>query len=251
MTEPWFFLILFLTGLVAGLVDSIAGGGGLITLPVLLSLGIPPQEALGTNKLQATFGSTSAAWHYARAKLVSLQDCKRGILFTGIGALGGTLAIQQFDPSFLRKFIPSLLAAIAIILLIQPKIGLTPNRPPMDAPVFYTTFGLLIGFYDGILGPGTGSFWAIAFVMGLGYDLTRATAHTKVMNMTSNVVSLALFLSTRHVLVAAGLAMGLGQLLGARVGSQLAIRQGAAFIRPVFILVVLALTVKLLYDNLT
>src|ERR1700726_1138941 len=108
----WAFPILFFTGLVAGFVDSIAGGGGLITLPVLLNLGIPPQFALGTNKLQATFGSGSAAWHYARHRLVSLPDCLRGVIFTALAAAAGSfviLQLQKHAPDIVNQIIPWLL----------------------------------------------------------------------------------------------------------------------------------------------
>src|SRR5712671_2271953 len=105
MLEPWKLPLLFATGLVAGFVDSIAGGGGLITLPVMLSIGLPPQHALGTNKLQATFGSGSAAWHYARAGTVSLADCTRGFVLTVVGAAAGTMVVQRLDPLFLKRAI--------------------------------------------------------------------------------------------------------------------------------------------------
>src|SRR3954468_12774504 len=117
MTQPWQLPLLFGTGCVAGFVDSIAGGGGLITVPVLLSLGMGPQETLGTNKLQATFGSGSAAWHYAAAKTVSLNDCLRGFIFSLAGAALGAVAVQLIDPSFLKKSIPILLVVVAIYTL--------------------------------------------------------------------------------------------------------------------------------------
>src|SRR5260370_38693835 len=109
MLQAWHWPLLFGTGLVAGFVDSIAGGGGLITLPVLLSLGFDPRHALGTNKLQASFGSGSAAWHYAQAGAVSLNDCTRGFVFSLIGAALGALAVKKIEPSFLRRIIPALL----------------------------------------------------------------------------------------------------------------------------------------------
>jgi uncharacterized membrane protein YfcA len=240
--------LLFLTGVVAGFVDSIAGGGGLITLPVLLSLGLSPQDALGTNKLQATFGSGSAAWHYAGAKAVDLRDCIRGFLFSAGGAALGTLAVQQVDPSFLRRAIPLLLIAVAVYMLIKPQLGAEDIHPRMRRDVFDVTFGLLIGFYDGFFGPGTGTFWTMAFLLGLGFNLTRATGYTKGMNFASNLSSLAFFLLGGKVELVAGLAMGFGQLLGARIGSRMVIARGTKFIRPVFLAVVLALTLKLLYD---
>lgn len=249
MNPAWQLLAFFGAGLVAGFVDSIAGGGGLITLPVLMSVGVPPQTALGTNKLQATCGSGSAAWHYAQAGTVPLKDCVRGFVLSLAGAVLGTLVVRRVDPSFLRRAIPVLLIAVAIYTLLKPRLGAEDLRPRMSRAGFDWTFGLLIGFYDGFFGPGTGTFWTMAFMLGLGFNLTRATGYTKVMNFASNLGSLAFFLLGGDVRWPAGLAMGAGQLLGARMGSRMVIAKGTKFIRPVFLAVVLALTVKLLRDS--
>src|SRR5215472_8341279 len=123
MLHHWFLPVLFCTGLAAGFVDSIAGGGGLITLPVLLSFGLDPQLALGTNKLQGTFGSGSASWHFVRAKTVSFSECTRGFLFSLVGAACGALAVQHLDPSMLRRAIPILLIAVAFYTLLKPGLG--------------------------------------------------------------------------------------------------------------------------------
>ncbi len=248
MFKLWHLPLLFLTGLVAGFVDSIAGGGGLITLPVLLSFGLDPQQALGTNKLQATCGSGSAAWHFARAGTVPLKDCTRGFVLTLIGAALGTLAVQQINPSFLKRAIPVLLFSVAVYTLLKPRLGAEDLHPRMARGLFDLVFGLWLGFYDGFFGPGTGTFWTMAFMLGLGFNMTRATGYAKVMNFASNVSSLAFFLPGRYVFFAAGAAMGIGQVLGARIGSRMVIARGTKFIRPVFISVVLVLTLKLLYD---
>ncbi len=245
----WSYPAMFATGLVAGFVDSIAGGGGLITLPVLLSLGFPPPVALGTNKLQATCGSGSAAWHFARSKAVSLRECGAGVFFTGLGAAGGTLMVQRIDPNFLKQFIPIILLVLAGYLLFRPQLGEKEIQPRLSPGVFYVAAGLGLGFYDGFLGPGTGSFWCMAFMLGLGFTMTRATAHTKVMNFASNVVSLVLFAIPGHVHYAAGVSMGLGQLIGAKIGSGMVLTRGTKFIRPIFITMVLAITLKLLWDS--
>ena len=244
----WFYPVLFVTGLAAGFVDSIAGGGGLITVPVLLSSGLPPQDALGTNKLQATFGSGSAAFHFTHAGLVRLNDCIHGIIFSAIGAGAGTFLVQLVKPTLLKLVIPWLLIALAIYLLVKPALGSAQREARMASNPFHLTFGLLIGFYDGFFGPGTGTFWAMAYVMFLGYDLTQATAHTKIMNFTSNIISLIVFLMVGHVLLIPGIVMGVGQILGARLGSRTVIKQGASFIRPIFLTVVVAIASKLLWD---
>jgi uncharacterized protein len=248
MIQPWQFPVLFATGLVAGFVDSIAGGGGLITVPVLLSVGLGPQETLGTNKLQATFGSGSAAWHYAAAKTVPIKDCSRGFGFSFVGAALGALVVQQLDPSFLRGAIPFLLIAVALYTLFKPQLGSADLHPRMPHSWFDLLFGLGIGFYDGFFGPGTGTFWTMAYMLGLGFNMARATGYTKVMNFASNLSSLAFFLLGGKVYFGAGLVMGLGQLAGARIGAKMVIARGTRFIRPIFIAVVLALTIKLAYD---
>jgi uncharacterized membrane protein YfcA len=249
MTGAWQFPLLFGTGLAAGFVDSVAGGGGLITLPVLLNLGMSPQFALGTNKLQASFGSGSAAGHYAQARIVPLRDCIRGFVLTLVGAALGSLAVQHLDPSLLRKLIPVLLISVAAYTLVKPQLGASDQPPRMGRAGFDVLFGLALGFYDGFFGPGTGTFWTMAYVLVLGFNLTRATGYTKVMNFASNLSSLALFLIAGKVFFVAGLTMGVGQLLGARAGARLVVARGTRFIRPVFLAVVLALTAKLIYEN--
>jgi uncharacterized protein len=246
--STWQLPLLFVTGLVAGFVDSIAGGGGLITVPVLLHCGLGPQLALGTNKLQASFGSGSATCHFSRAGLVSWAECRRGVLLTFSGAIFGSLTVQQLDPAFLKRFIPALLLGLAVYFFFKPALGERDVPARLPRGTFDALFGLGLGFYDGFFGPGTGTFWAMAFVLGLGFHLTKATAQTKAMNFASNVASLALFLAAGQVLFAAGLVMGAGQWLGARLGARLVVRRGARFIRPVFLAVVVTLTVKLIYD---
>ena len=245
----WHFPVLFATGVAAGFVDSIAGGGGLITVPVLLNLGLPPQVALGTNKLQASFGSGGATWGYGRAGLIDFNACRLGIAFSFIGSVAGSVAVRSIDPGFLKRLIPWLLIVIALYTLFRPQFGETEIRPRLRAGVFYALAGSVIGFYDGFFGPGTGSFWAVAFMLGLGFNLTRATAHTKIMNFASNIASLLVFLLGGQVVFAAGITMGVGQWVGARLGAGMVVRRGTKLIRPIFVCVVLAITARLLYEN--
>ncbi|MCM0081731.1 TSUP family transporter [Geomonas sp. Red32] len=247
--SPLLLLVLFVTGAVAGLIDSIAGGGGLITVPVLLGVGLPPQAALGTNKLQSSFGSASAMFHFVKAGTVRLRDARTGIIWTAVGAVVGAYTVQQLDPGFLKRFIPYLLLVILCYTIFTPKLGVEEAHPRMAPPVFYPIFGLLLGFYDGFLGPGTGSFWVISLMLGLGFDMRKGTAYTKVFNFVSNIVSLVLFIAGGQVVFVVGILMGLGQAFGARVGAKLVIKKGTRFVRPVFISSVLAVTAKLFFDN--
>lgn len=236
------YLLLFAAGLAAGVVDAIAGGGGLITLPALLGLGVPAPLALGTNKLGSTFGSFSATRSYVRHGAVELRECVAGIVWTALGAFAGAFAVRRLDPDFLARAIPWLLAAIVLYLVFRPQLGETDRHHRMERAPFYACFGLALGFYDGFFGPGVGSFWTIAFVMVLGHNFVKAAAHAKVMNLTSNAASLALFAASGAVLVGPGLALGAGQLLGGRLGAHLALTRGARFVRPIF-LVMASLTI--------
>jgi len=248
---PVVFLLplLFSIGLIAGLVDSIAGGGGLITIPALLWVGMPPQQALGTNKLQASFGSGSAMFTFLRSGTVRLHDCREGIGITALGAALGTITVQAIDPGLLRLLIPWLLVAIVAYTLLCPRLGYEDIHPRMTARPFYVLAGLALGFYDGFLGPGTGSFWVMALMLCLGLNMTRATGYTKVMNFTSNFASLLVFAAGGVVHWREGLVMGMGQFIGARIGAGMVINRGARFIRPVFITMVLAITAKLIWQN--
>lgn len=238
---------MFGVALVAGAIDAIAGGGGLITVPALLSLGFSPSLALGTNKLQSSFGSLSATWHYRGAGLVSLRECRIGIAATLVGAAFGALSVQWLNPDVLRWLIPWLLVGVIVYTVLRPKAGDGEGVPRLPATPAYIGLGLVIGFYDGFLGPGTGSFWTLALISLLGQNFLRATATTKVMNASSNVASLIVFIVGGKVVWTIGLVMGLGQLLGARVGASLAVRGGTKFVRPVFLTVVTLLLARLLY----
>jgi uncharacterized membrane protein YfcA len=247
--SPWLYPTLFASGLVAGWIDSIAGGGGLITIPVLLGFGLSPQVALGTNKFQASFGSFTAASYYVRKGVVDLADARLGILWTLIGSAAGTWSVQQVHPDFLNLLIPILLIVIAVYMLVAPIPGERDGQARMRRSGFYFLFGLLLGFYDGFFGPGVGSFWAFALIAALGFHLTKATGYTKVMNFTSNIVSFVLFFLGGFVLVLPGITMAVGQIIGARVGSGMVVKRGAKFIRPIFVAVVILTTLKLLFQR--
>lgn len=240
---------LFFVGLVAGFIDSIAGGGGLITLPALLSLGLPPQVALDTNKFQSSFGSFSAAYNFVRAGKVDLREAALGIFFTLLGALLGTWCIEQLEPDFLKQVIPFLLILILLYTVFSPQIGQKDSGAHLDSKIFYLIFGTGLGFYDGFFGPGTGSFWAMAYMAILGFNMTKATAYTKVMNFISNIVSLFVFLSMGSILLGAGLSMGIGQVIGAKLGTSLVLEKGTKLIKPVFITVVFLTVIRLIYQD--
>lgn len=243
------YLFLFFGAFLSGLVDSIAGGGGIISIPVLLSVGIPPHAAIATNKLQASFGSFTSMMRYRNSGLVSLRKVYLGIIFTAIGATTGALLIQQVDAGALSKVIPFVLLALLIYTIASPQLGMEDHAQKIGEPVLFICFGLLLGFYDGFFGPGTGSFWTIAFATLAGYNLKRATAATKAMNFTSNIISLFVFLLSGKIIIMIGLLMGAGQLVGAWIGTHLVITRGTRFIRIFFICVVAATVIDLMFKQ--
>lgn len=244
---PAFSLLWLATGIFSGLVDSIAGGGGLITLPVLLATGIPPHLALGTNKLQAVFGSGSATFHFASRGEIHPPDYLLGIVMTFAGAVLGALAVSQIDPELVGKLIPFLLFVILLYTILKPGLGQETKTARLRPTPFYILAGLSLGFYDGFFGPGTGSFWAMAFITGLGFNFVKATASTKLMNFTSNVAALIFFALRGSLVMAPGLLMGIGQLAGAQLGARMVLRSGARVIRPIYFAVVLLTLAKLVY----
>ncbi|HCY86995.1 MAG TPA: hypothetical protein DHV36_17825, partial [Desulfobacteraceae bacterium] len=228
---------------------SIAGGGGLIALPVLLSVGLPPQLALGTNKLQGSFGTLSATINFIRKGKASLRENLNGVAFTFLGAVLGAWAVQQIEAGFIRHLIPVMLFLVFVYTLMAKDLGTIQRQAKMGRNAFFMTFGLLLGFYDGFFGPGTGAFWTGALLILLGMDMTSATGTTRIMNFTSNVVALSVFIIGGNVLWTAGLVMGAGQIIGARIGSGMAIKRGTPFIRPIFLTMVFLTIVRLIYVN--
>jgi uncharacterized membrane protein YfcA len=246
--EPYVYALLLLAGFAGGFIDAVAGGGGLITVPALLATGMPPQVALGTNKLQSTFGTSMAVWRYARAGLMKTPGLKLAVVLSYLASVGGAHAVSVLSKDLLKQLIPWLLAAVAVYTAMNRKFGVKTGERRMSAVGFAIIFGLALGFYDGFFGPGTGSFWTLGAVALLGLDLKGATGYTKAANLASNLGALGIFLANGSVHFAAAAAMIAGQLLGARLGSGMVIRKGAGFIRPVFLTVVFAMTVKLLWD---
>ncbi len=242
-------LLLALAGFSAGFVDSIAGGGGIISLPALLAVGIPPHLALGTNKLQAALGTTFAAGNYARRGLLERSQLLPGVTCTAAGALAGATLVVRVPSMWLERWVPWLLVAIFIHVARSPRLGEAAGRARMTVATFSVVFGLSLGFYDGFFGPGAGSFWTLALVTLLGFALPQATAQTKVMNLTSNAVALASFGFQGQVLWRLGLGIAMANIAGAIAGSSLAMDRGARLIRVFFLLVVAATLGRLVWQS--
>lgn len=245
---PHLLFLLAAAGFFAGFVDSIAGGGGLITVPAMLIAGIPPLQTLGTNKVQSVFGAASATIAYARKGHVNLQEqLPMALMAVMGGALGAALA-TIVPGSVLRGIMPVLLIAIALYFAFKPNLGDVDKHRRMTPFVFGLTLVPAIGFYDGVFGPGTGSFLMLAFVSLAGFGMLKATAHTKMLNLGSNIGALVVFVSFGATLWKIGLMMGVCQFMGAQLGSRLAMRTGARLIKPLLVIVCIAFTIKLLAD---
>ena len=204
------YILLGFTGIVGGLVDSIAGGGGVVTLPVMLSLGIPPLLALGTNRMQGAIGELVATRQFIKSGELNYRILWRVALFTVIGASLGTIAVQLVQVTILHKIIPVLLLVVVLYSIFSGRLFVQQGKPRMPVAIFALLCGLCLGFYNGFFGPGVGSFWVAAFLFFLAMDLRQASMHAKPINLVGNVISLIWFASQGHVFYTAALALGAG-----------------------------------------
>lgn len=242
-------LLLALAGLTAGFVDAVVGGGGLVQLPALL-LGLPgatPVEVLATNKVAAVCGTTASAATFVRRVRPDPRTFLPLMVAAFLGSAGGAVVASRISE---EVFTPVVLAALVLVgayVLLRPDLGSVTRlrfarRGHVTAAV---GTGLVVGFYDGVLGPGTGSFFVIALVGLLGYDFLQSSAKAKIANVATNAAALAVFVPQGAVLWQVGLTMGLANLLGGYLGARTAISRGSAFVRVFFLVVVGAFVVRL------
>ena len=247
MIDPWIYAALTATAVLTGFIDSIAGGGGLIMMPALLFAGIPPINALATNKLQSVFGTGVALRNYWRSGLVEWRPNRLSVALVFAGATLGALAVQAVDTHLLNLIIPFLLVAVALYVLVSPRMSDDDAHHRVSA-AGYAPIGGLIGLYDGFFGPGTGTFFTTSLVAVRGNGLTKATALTKLFNFTSNVASVLLFAIGGKMLWLLGFSMAAGAMVGNYIGSHTAMRFGARVIRPLLVVISLGLTARLLWS---
>jgi len=232
----------------AGFVDAIAGGGGLLTVPALLLAGLDPAQAIATNKVQGSVAAASATYTFGRKGLIEWDKAWGFTLVAFLSSVAGALCVQLLPRAVLEVLIPLLLVAIALYFALSRKVKDEDAQARMTALAFGLTAPVVIGFYDGIFGPGAGSFYMLAFVTLLGYGVVRATAHTKLVNFASNFGSLLLYAAMGAVVWPLGLAMSAASLLGAQVGARLAMRLGSRLIRPLLVVVSSLMALRLLLD---
>lgn len=250
--SAWQWLALIVTAFVAGTIDSIVGGGGLIQLPgLLVILPLQPTVALlGTNKIASVWGTGSAAVIYNRRVRIDRREAAVMAGLAAIGSLGGAALASVVGSAQLKPIVLVALIAVFLYVLRRPMLGAhTAERLSPGARRRVTAVaGAGIGFYDGFLGPGTGSFLVFLLVGVVGLDFLRASATAKIVNAATNLAAIAWFASHGHVLFVIGLSMGAANALGAQIGARVAIGRGAIWVRKVFLIIVCALIVKLGYD---
>lgn len=246
MLEPLVLLALAGVGVLAGFVDAVAGGGGMITVPALLSAGLPPIAALATNKLQGSVGTAMAALTYWRRGFISVRMMVPSIAATFAGSLTGALVVKQIDTSLLNIAVPIALIGVALYFLFAPSLSDADRAARLPFPRWVPLVGFVLGFYDGVFGPGTGSFFTIAFVLLFGLGITRAAGNTKLLNLVSNLSALMIFIIGGDVVWSAAIAMACGQIIGGYVGARAGIRYGVKLIRPLVVVVSIAMALKLL-----
>ncbi|CAM3679698.1 hypothetical protein VA7868_04214 [Vibrio aerogenes CECT 7868] len=245
------YLFLFVVSVIAGIVDAIAGGGGLMTVPALLLAGLPPMVVLGTNRLQAVVGELTTSVIFLSSQPLPQKGLITGLVCASAGALAGSFAVSLIDKEALEVLLPVLMCAITLYSVMSKQLKSVTEAPAkMSSSRFMVLCGVSIGFYNGFFGPGTGSLWMIAFVILLGYTLRQASMMTKPLNLAGNVISLILFIVLGHVDYTLGMVMGIGQIIGSLAGSRFVISHGHRIVRPVFISVTVLMTAKLIYEHL-
>lgn len=240
--------LLALAAFAAGLVDAIAGGGGLLTVPALLAAGLPPQIALATNKGQASFGAVSSFASFWMRDGIDRKRAPWGFVCGFVGSLAGAYVLTVIKPEPLKPVVLVLLV-LAAAFVAWPRKSST-GHPHDWAMIALVPLALAFGFYDGFFGPGVGSMLIVMFVLLFGDTLTRASGNAKVVNLASNIAALILFASRGAVLWKIALPMAAANATGAFVGAHIAVKRGDKLVRVVVLLVVAALVVKIALDLL-
>jgi uncharacterized membrane protein YfcA len=249
--DPLTVALVVVAGFCAGWVDAVVGGGGLIQLPALLAVpGITPVQALATNKMGSVFGTTTSAVTYARRVRPDLRTAIPMALVALAGAFGGAALATALPARVFKPIILAAIIAVALFTVLRPQMGQYTQLRLKGRRHLAAACGLgaVIGFYDGLIGPGTGSFLVIALVSGMGYAFLEASAKAKIVNMATNIGALLLFAPSGVLLWGLGLVLGAANMLGGYTGARMAVSRGNRFIRWVFLAVVAALAVKLGID---
>ncbi len=248
--EPGLLVLLAFAGVLAGFVDSIVGGGGVVTLPALLASGMPPHLAVGTNKVVGTGASGVASWQYARHGFVVRRVALLGAPLATAASIVGAATILRLPEEFILVSVSLVILAMVLWVLARPKFGKGSASPALlpRLSLVVVTLAVVIGFYDGLLGPGTGTFLLFGFVAFTGMPFLQATANGRVLNFGSNVGALVYFALVGNVDWTVGLVMAAGTVTGSYVGSRSNIRTGAKWVRPLFVVIAVALLARIIWD---
>lgn len=233
-------------GFISGFLNAIAGGGGLITLPVLLWAGLPPLQALATNKCQSVFGTLSSSVNFFQKGFIDLKHLTPAMILVVIVSALSTWGVQQLSDQSLKQLLPYALIGVALYTWLSPSIGNSDRPPRVSHSVFTFIAGCGVGIYGGFFGPGMGAVTALLIASLLGYNLSKATAHAKPLVLLSNLSSLVVFISSGHVIWTIGLTMAATQIIGARLGSNMVMSQGSRIIKPLLLIVTMGIAIKLL-----
>lgn len=249
MPDALTYVLLLAAGFMGGLIDSMAGGGGLITLPALIAAGLPPHIALATNKVQSAIGTSFSTFRYLRSGYVLIPIGATGFIASFAGSYAGAWTVLRVPGSSLEALIPALIVVVAGVTFLRKDFGVEDKHTAIEKRHYFLAAALAfsLGFYDGFFGPGTGSFLAFGFVLLFRFGFLRATAHAKLLNLASNYAAILAFVLGGEIAWTIALPMGLANITGAWTGAGLAIRGGARVIKPVFGLVLLALLVKITF----
>ncbi len=247
------YLIVLPAVFLAGLIDSIAGGGGILSVPAYMAAGLPPHFVLGNNKFSSSFGTLFATLRYHQHGLIDVRVAMLSALFALGGSFLGASAVLLLRPDFLRWLLILLIPLVAVFTLAHRSLGLSNRSGDLPGRRKYplaAVVSLLIGFYDGFFGPGTGTFLILFYTLALKYDFVTANANTKVVNLASNIAAVVTFVAGGKVLFAMGVPAAIAGIAGNLLGAKMVIQRGVSIIRPVFILTLLLLFAKVLYDLL-
>lgn len=242
-------VLLFFIAMLAGTIDAIAGGGGLITIPALLAVGLPPGAAIATNKVGGIAAAAAATLHFLRMRQIDLKRSRWMMLGAFSGSLVGGIALTGIDSGVLRQIIPILLIGFALYFLLSPKVGAQDRSERISMGLYAATLSPLIGLYDGFFGPGTGTFLAISLVTLLGMNLVKATAHAKLLNLCSNSAALIFFSLHGSIVWSFGLPILAGQWVGGTIGARLAVTRGHQLIRILMVTMAVVVSVKMILEQ--
>ncbi|WP_264737401.1 TSUP family transporter [Cytobacillus firmus] len=244
-------LILIVFGFLAAFIDSVVGGGGLIALPALLFTGLSPAGAVATNKLASTIGSLTSTIMFYRSGKIDIKSVIKFFPLTFIGSMVGAWTVHLMNPELLKPVMLIMLALVAIYTSFKKDWGSisAPKKLSIRHFIIFVIVIFSIGFYDGFLGPGTGSFLMFAFLL-IGFDFLKAAGNAKFLNFGSNIAGLMMFMFLDQVNLTYGIIMGIAQIAGAICGSRFAIKRGSNYVRALFITVTCLLLAKNIYDYL-